>query len=223
MCMRATSGIIIFVAVLASYLWGKTFLNFVILHPPVATMVSFVAAIAAVIVTQIWFDIRQKRQHKHDIERQETQHSAEWERLKIQYEHDLKAKEFERKQDKAEQIITLEKLINANAFLLSDNVAAFNQNKNSEFIREISKLKVEISGDLAQIFGLIELYFNTISVDEINDLNFIHTDFIANMASCLSGATNANPYDLADDLAQKMSEITNRTTKELLHFWDGPN
>jgi hypothetical protein len=217
--MHIVLGVISFVVVLAGYLWGKAFLNFVILHPPVATMVSFIVAIAAVIVTQIWFDFRQKRQHKHDIERQETQHSEEWERLRIQYEHDLKAKEFERKQDKAEQIITLEKLINANAFLLCDSVAAFKQNNNSDFLREISKLKVEISGDLAQTFGLIELYFNTISVDEINELNFTHKDFIANLASCLSG-TNSNPYDLAYDLEQKMAEITNRTTKELLHFWD---
>ena len=161
-----------------------------------ATLITALVAIIGVLFSQWCFDERQVKQHAHD----------------------LKVKEYERKQDKTEEIIALEKSINATAFLLADNIAAYRQEQSSNFLREISKLKVELSGELAQFYGLIEIYFNTISTTETNELSHIYNDLIGNMSSCLSGTNISNPYDLTDEFTDKITKLSSSTIKELIEF-----
>ncbi|MGS0675784.1 hypothetical protein [Shewanella sp. 125m-1] len=203
--MRIFLGVISFIAILASYLWGKAFLNFIILHPPVATMVSFVVAIAAVVVTQVWFDIRQKKQH----------------------EHDLNTKERERKQDKAEEIIFILEDIKyiVSQTLVRAKTQALKENQEIEEVQKIHDDIYEIRSLLSKSIGIIQMNF--LIKEELINVADMADNFIEAVHSLITDPSNENSSVMIEEERSNFDDalisLADSIKQEVMSFLDKPN
>ena len=146
-------------------------------NPEMAPIVSVLVALLAVIITQFWFDKRQRKEHLEQRERQYTDHEKDWD-IKRQNKYIDKKEEV-----LAKLIICDTKLI----IILSishqiNNSNNFNQQK--ELKNEFEKIHLEILSHYDYSRSIIDIYFNLHS-KAANDLQQNIASYVAN---CLTSS-----------------------------------
>jgi len=140
----------------------NSFISYLELNQPIATVLTGTLAVFAVVLSQIWLDLRQKRDHKHEVK--------------------LKGRELtlSKKEELIENINLQVKDITRVDDLFESWFQDFQKNYSSS---EINQLLRDIDNRVNKIHIIIQLYFNTYEpyitkiINEAEDFHVLCADY----------------------------------------------
>ncbi|QFU23165.1 hypothetical protein FM038_014090 [Shewanella eurypsychrophilus] len=174
-----------------------------------AALCTAIVAVSVVVFSQWRFDERQREQH----------------------EHNLKTKEYERKQDKAEKIHLLSQDVESEFRLLhfqlvksgSKELKALNIKEREIQFNIFFESGHKITENCSQIVTLIKIYFPKIDTKPMESTNFQYDDILEGVVESLETEKTDLLSKKTDTISLAFKKLQNEVKRDVTAFWDKSN